>query len=408
MLLQRRENRLLSRRETFWLTGAGIALIATSYGLARFSYGLFVPVFQQEFGLDAATTGAIASGSYLSYCIAIVVSTLVTPRYGGRSIALAAGSIAAVGTLLIGIAPNAVLLAIGVLSAGASTGLASPPLAHAVAHTVQPPIRSRTQTIINAGTGLGLAVAAPIALLALDHWRAAWIAFAIVSAATTIWVLRSVPTGPAYGQRSGTWASLVPKPLFPQGSGRLLLAAGMMGLASTAIWTFGPDLLVSSGGLSETTSTLTWVFLGAFGMLGAAAGDFGQKFGLRQSWHAFMLLMAIGTAGFALFPGSVSIAWIAAAGFGIAYIGLTGLLLIWGTNVYSYSPASGVGLTFLAIAVGQAIGSPLIGIVSELSTSRLAFLLAAVIAAITAFLRPLSARRARAPHATPKRVQDIA
>lgn len=125
--MQRHEQRLLSRRETFWLTGAGIALIATSYGLARFSYGLFVPVFQQEFGLDAATTGAIASGSYLSYCIAIVVSTLLTPRYGGRIVALAAGSIATVGTLLIGIAPNAALLAVGVLIAGASTGLASPP-----------------------------------------------------------------------------------------------------------------------------------------------------------------------------------------------------------------------------------------------------------------------------------------
>lgn len=406
--MQRHEQRLLSRRETFWLTGAGIALIATSYGLARFSYGLFVPVFQQEFGLDAATTGAIASGSYLSYCIAIVVSTLLTPRYGGRIVALAAGSIATVGTLLIGIAPNAALLAVGVLIAGASTGLASPPLAHAVAHTVRPHIRNRTQTIINAGTGLGLAVAAPIALLTLDHWRAAWIAFAIVSAATTAWVFRSVPAGPAYGRRSGTWASLIPKPLFPQGSGLLLLAAGLMGVASTAIWTFGRDLLVSSGGLSETTSTLAWVFLGAFGMLGAASGDFGHKFGLRRSWRSFMLLMALGTVMFALFPGSVSLAWIAAAAFGIAYLGLSGLLLIWGTNVYSYSPASGVGMTFLAIAIGQAIGSPLIGIVSELSGPRIALILAGIIATMTAFLRPLSARRSRTPHAAPKQVQDIA
>ena len=55
------------RWRTAQLTGAGLALIAACYGLARFAYGLFVPAFSDEFGLTAATAGAIASGSYAAY-----------------------------------------------------------------------------------------------------------------------------------------------------------------------------------------------------------------------------------------------------------------------------------------------------------------------------------------------------
>jgi hypothetical protein len=86
---------------TLRLAAAGLAMIAVCYGLARFAYGLFVPAFTAEFGLDAATAGAIASGSYAAYCVAIVVATVATARWGPRSVAIAAGLAAAGGTALI-------------------------------------------------------------------------------------------------------------------------------------------------------------------------------------------------------------------------------------------------------------------------------------------------------------------
>lgn len=204
---------LLSRREVLWLTGAGLSLIAACYGLARFAYGLFVPVFRTEFGLDAATVGAIAAGSYASYCVAIVVSTVLTPRFGGRAVAVAAGGIATAGTLMIAAAPNMIVLAAGVLIAGSSTGVASPPLAHAVAHSVAVVRRNRAQTIINAGTGLGVAIAGPIALLTQQQWRTAWLVFAILCALVTMWAAVAVPVASARrGQESRSW-QLLPQPL---------------------------------------------------------------------------------------------------------------------------------------------------------------------------------------------------
>ncbi|MFD0774994.1 YbfB/YjiJ family MFS transporter, partial [Streptomonospora algeriensis] len=54
------------------MAAAGISLIAACYGLARFAYGLFVPVLSAEFGLSAAAAGTIASASYAGYCASVL------------------------------------------------------------------------------------------------------------------------------------------------------------------------------------------------------------------------------------------------------------------------------------------------------------------------------------------------
>ena len=386
------ESGLLGRSRTLWLTGAGLSLIAACYGLARFAYGLFLPAFRDEFALDAATAGAIASGSYAAYCLAIVLSTILTPRFGGRLIAIAAGSIATVGTLLIAASPNSLVLAIGVLIAGSSTGVASPPLAHAVAHRVKPSVQDRTQTVINAGTGVGVAVAGPIALLTEQHWRSAWLVFAIICAVVTVWVAFAGPSGPVRGSGRGTADKLLPNPLLPAGSGRLIAAATLVGISSSAVWTFGRDLLVSVGGMSDTASTIAWILIGTFGVLGAAAGDLTRRIGPRTAWTTVMLIMGVATALLAAFPDIPGVAWVAAAAFGAAYIALTGLLLLWGIAVYPQTPASGVGLAFLLIAVGQAAGSPIIGSISEGASPLVAFAIAALVAVAGAFIRRSAAR----------------
>ncbi|MCA1185948.1 MULTISPECIES: MFS transporter [unclassified Saccharopolyspora] len=379
---------LLSRRQALRLTGAGLSLIAACYGLARFAYGLFVPVFRSEFALDAGTAGAIASGSYVAYCIAIIASTILTPRFGGRAVATAAGVIATIGVLVVAAAPTAGVLAAGVLIAGSSTGVASPPLAHAVAHTVQAPIRDRTQTVINAGTGVGVAVAGPIAVLTHEHWRSAWVMFALVCALATVWASFTISSEPAKRSGGGVGETLIPRPFLPAGSARLLSAAALMGAASSAVWTFGRDVLVTTGGMSESGSSTAWIFLGAFGVLGAATGNLAHRFGIGTSWMATMFVLAAATPLFTAYPGVVAVAWLASAAFGAAYIALTGLLLIWGTEVYTQAPAAGVGLAFLFIALGQAVGARVVGALSEEAGPVTAFTTAAVIAVLGAFIRP--------------------
>ena len=58
------------------LAAAGLSLIAVSYALARFAYGLFLPDLTEEFGPDGAVAGIIVSSSYIAYCVPVVAATL--------------------------------------------------------------------------------------------------------------------------------------------------------------------------------------------------------------------------------------------------------------------------------------------------------------------------------------------
>lgn len=239
-----------------------MSLIAVTYGLARFAYGLFVPELRTEFGLDGATAGAIAASSYVGYCVAIAAATLLTARWGPRPIAVTAGLAAVAGTALIAAAPTTAVLAAGVVVAGSSTGLASPPLADAVARWVTADRRNRVQTVVNAGTGLGVMVSGPIALLVNENWRVAWWVFAATAVAVTAWTAIAIP-GRHDSARDGQDATNLPSPLLPPGALRLLGAAALVGLASSAVWTFGRDIAVTSGGASPQFATIMWIVLGA-------------------------------------------------------------------------------------------------------------------------------------------------
>ena len=63
-----------------WLVAPGLALIAVTYGLARFAYGLFLPEMRGAFGLSPSLLGAIGAGSYIAYGGAIVVALVYRPE----------------------------------------------------------------------------------------------------------------------------------------------------------------------------------------------------------------------------------------------------------------------------------------------------------------------------------------
>jgi predicted MFS family arabinose efflux permease len=364
----------------FRLAAVGLSLIAVCYGLARFAYGLFVPALRSEFVLDATTAGLIGAGSYLGYSVAITASAVLTARWGPRRVAMAAGVLATAGTAVVAGSPNSTVLAFGVLLAGTSTGVASPPLAAAVARHVEHGLHDRVQAVVNAGTGLGVLVSGPVALLVDAAWRWAWAGFAMLAAAATVWVAATLP--PDQHQRESTpdgtrsW----PAPLVPSGAPRMVVAAAVMGAASSAVWTFGPDLVLRETTGGPQASVLLWTALGGAGLVGAFTGDLAQKIGLARAWTISSLAMAAATVGVANAASWYPAAVVAGGVFGAVYIALTAVLLIWGTRVYPHAPAFGVGTAFLMIALGQACGAPLVGWLSDLFGAVPAFLVAAATA----------------------------
>ncbi|GAA3662278.1 YbfB/YjiJ family MFS transporter [Lentzea roselyniae] len=356
---------------------AGTALIGVCYGFARFAYGLFAPVFQRQFALDATLLGVIAAGGYVGYGIAIIAGFVLTNRFGPRVVAAAAGVVAAAGTALVAVSVNGVMLAVGILVAGASTGLASPPMAEAIARAADRSRQDRAQSVVNAGTGVGVLLSGPIAMALLDDWRFAWATFAVLSAAVTWWIIATVPRGRA--DVRGEQGSLL-----PAGAPVMLVAAFLLGLASSAVWTFGRDV-VQAG---PAVATIMWSLIGLAGMLGAFSGHLAGGIGLRTSWTLVLVLLSAATAALALWPASVALTLVAAALFGGAYIALCGLVLVWSTRVHAGRPATGVGTSFLMIAAGQAAGAPLTGAVVDHAGHLTAFLACAAVGLLGAAVRP--------------------
>ena len=76
-----------------WLVAPGLAMIAVTYGLARFAYGLFLPEMRQAFGLSETVLGLIGAGSYVGYGVAIIIALVFTSRAGPRFMVVVAGTV---------------------------------------------------------------------------------------------------------------------------------------------------------------------------------------------------------------------------------------------------------------------------------------------------------------------------
>lgn len=367
------------------LIATGAALIATCYGLARFTYGLFSPDFAVEFALTPFVSGVIGSGSYVGYCVAIAVATAITPRWGARRVGVLAGVTATLGIATVAAASSATMLALGLLVAGSSTGIASPPMAAAVARTVSGSRADRAQTIVNAGTGVGVLVSGPIAFALLDSWRLAWSIFALIAAVVTVAVWRFVPDArPSQHDEAGPDGGSL-----PPGTPRLLVCSGLAGLASVGVWTLGRQTIIDQGGTS-LLAAIVWTVIGAAGIAGALAGPAVTRLGLTRSWIGAMTAMGAAGIVFALLASEPVAATTAAAVFGAAYIALTGILLVWATRLFPDRASFGVGISFLLIAVGQAVGAALAGAGVDTLTLTLpgVFVACAVVAGIGALLAP--------------------
>lgn len=358
----------------------GFGLIAVCYGFARFAFGLFLPQIDRDLSLGPSLSGLISGGAFAGYCVAIIASAALTERIGARAIATTAAIIAAIGMAGIALAPSSMVLAIAVMVAGLSTGLASPPMAAAVAAAVAKVRQDATNTAINAGTSAGVALSGAVALAMVGQWRLAFGAFAVVAVVLAISTAVSVPSSQG-GKGAGGLPPMTGRVL------RLIAASFLMGAASTALWSFGGQLVSERLAWGPTGAGILWSCIGIGGIAGAWAGTLVNRFGLDCVHLACLALMASCILAVGSSIATPALALIGGALFGAAYVTLTGVYLIWGVRALSDRPATGLMIGFLTIAVGQTAGAPVFGILMAGPGVGLAVTCFAMLALVAGFFR---------------------
>jgi predicted MFS family arabinose efflux permease len=368
----------------------GVAMIAVTFGLARYGYGLLLPEMRAEFAMGAEAAGFISSGAYASYLGANVGVVWVITRYGARAAVGLAAVLAATGMAVISIAGSVPVLALGVVVAGAAAGLAYPPYADLVDRQVTEPRRDAAWSAISSGTGWGVAVAGPIAVVAGDQWRLAWGGIVVLAVAAGALAVRLAPAhGPRHvvrPQLSWTW-------FFCPRSRPLLCSAVIVGATSSVWWAFGVDAMRTSG-MDATSARVVYAACGVASVLASFSGAAYDRLGLRQGYLITCGLLAGSLAVFGLATDRVSVALIGALAFGVLYCAIIAAQGIWSSRVFSDHPAAGLAAVNTALTVGTLLGPTLAGLGLEHLGYRWTFVGAALITVAALPFCPPTTRRA--------------
>jgi len=375
------------RDRTVHMVVPASGVIAVTYGLARFGYGLYLPTFTADFALSRAAGGSIAAGSFAGYCLAALLAHRLVHRGQARAALWAAAALAGTGAALVAGAWSSASLAYGVVVAGSGSGMASPALVAAVAATVRRDRADRAQAVVNSGTGVGVVVAAALVTVAPGGWRATWAGFA-VAAVLVAWATDRTTTWPSArpdGSRPATRTAMSTQLELLR---RPVLAAVLAGAGSASVWTFGQDLLATSTGMSAGARTALWGVLGAAAVLGAASGDVVRRLGVPTAWTSTVTVTAATSLALPHAEDSVAVAALALAGFGGAYVALSGVLIAWGTRLAPHAPAQATAVLFVALAAGQALGALTLGLLAATLGLAASFTAAAGLLLASATIRP--------------------
>lgn len=369
--------------KTRGLTAAGLSIVAATYGLARYCFGLFLPEIQQEFELSSEVIGLIAGSSYAGYLAATFAGSWLSTMFGPRLPIVLGGLAATVGMATIGLAPGALSLAVGVFIAGASPGLAYPPFSDVIVKTIRPDRQNTVYAWINSGTGFGVALAAPLAFWAGADWRLAWLAFAVFALAVTVWNGLVIAQGhsiraanPGRATKSGTVGDLFAR-LFRKAAAPLFCAAFLFGVVTAIYWTYAVDLLRMLTG-DPRDAIAFWITLGVAGIFGCFAGRIVDRWGLRQAYA--MLVVVVGAA-IATLPLTQTTPGIYASAmfFGVGFIVTTALFGMWSMRTFNDVPSIGFGATFFLISLGQGVGPVVGGFMIPLVGQSLLFVFAGLL-----------------------------
>tara|TARA_R100001369_G_scaffold23030_1_gene42289 strand:+ start:25136 stop:25774 length:639 start_codon:yes stop_codon:yes gene_type:complete len=162
-----------------------------------------------------------------------------------------------------------------------------------------------------------------------------------------------------------------------------------MGFVSAPYWLFAPDLAVSLGALSPGHTGWLWFAVGGAGLGGAVISDLADRNNPPITQALMLMMLSSSLVLLAASPGQLALAMFSAMVFGLAYMSLTGLYLMTGIRLLPGRLSMGPVLPFMACALGQAVGSPVIGVLVDRLEYADAFSIFSVVGILVAVLSPL-------------------
>lgn len=347
---------------------SGFATTAVTFGPARSAYGLFVPEFRAEFGLDTTAVGLVAAAGYLGFLTGLVVASSVRRR---RLVVIVGATAATAGMLTIAAASQTAVLTAGLFVAASSAGVTWTPFNGITERAVPSDRADTTLAIVSTGTALGLAGTGVIAAAVVAGdltWRQAWVAFAAAGVLVAAVDLLLVPSSPARrdaGKRLGELRHAASH----GGAVRLLVAGSLVGVGSSVWLAFAVDVVVSGGGDDGLDSSFVgpamFVALGVSGLVAVGTGRSIGRWSLAVTTRASMMALAGSIVLVGAVPSELAVALSAAAMYGIGLMGVSSCLASASLRLYRAQPVEGFTAVLVAVGVGNIVGVATAGWVAD-------------------------------------------
>lgn len=338
----------------------GIAMIAVTYALARYSFGLLLPDISSALNLSESQAGYVSSAAYAAYTLSLLTASVLIHKYNARYMVLLSGATAFLGMLGMAFSQGFYTFALSAFFAGLGSGWISPAFSQVVSQSMASGLRDKGNTWINTGTSFGIIFTGLIALLFSEEWRWSYMLFAVLAFIVCWWnalALKEEKQQPLPPAQNFLGMKLLKK-------ARFLIAASIgIGFSSSIYWTFSRSYVTEIYSLPENESVIFWIVMGGAGILGGIAGTVIQSIGLRLSYRLGLLVITASILGLTL--SHLAAIYLSALLFGTSFIFMTGLFIVWGTRQFPETPSLGVSMSFFSLGVGQSLGSFIAGLLIE-------------------------------------------
>lgn len=285
---------------------AGIFVVFSCLGLARFAFGMILPNMQLELGMNATQAGIVGSSNFLGYFIGLFIIAPFYKTFGPAKLISRSLWTQGVSMVLMALSPHYLLAALFFCVTGFFGALANIAIMTYIAQVVQPSIKGRATGIVVAGIGLGIIVSGAIVPLVESFtsisWRISWSIFAVligmIGFLTYTILARFVPHASAQSQHE----ALELKDILRFGpfwrTGFLFF---MFGMTAIMYMTFFVATAMHKWHVSTEISGTFWAVLGItslfsgpfFGILSDRLGRYmtlGILFGLQACAHLILNL----------------------------------------------------------------------------------------------------------------------
>ncbi len=355
-----------------------VALLALSAGVAqafgRFAYGILLPAVRDDLGLSntiAGTLGTINVGAYLLGTLAVATGSSWLKLLAVMRIGITTSTL---GLALISLAPNEILVGVGLFLTGFGGACVWIPAPAIAADAVGQKLRPIAVACVGAGIGVGMVFSALLSGFLRSRtgdeaWRSVYAILAAIAllVLVALMMLLSHSQAKPRGQRAGIGGYSVLTRM--RGWKALTVAYLSFGFCYLLVIAFFTSRLEDDSGWTEASAGLAFTVLGVAVMFGglllvSMSRRVGPSRALVFGFVVWSVLVM------AVLPGWTSLTFVAAFGIGLTFGGLPTVItyyVVESTTAEDYGPTFAAAT--LAFGIAQMLAPQVGGLVADLTGS---------------------------------------